>query len=230
MCRSWLTGRAVIPILLLWVTGALTACESGRSASKPTQPTDPLDIQTLLVAPFFVATERYEVGTTLTCSMCGAVFVTGPIAKGDDDVMTEILLTYLRSESAYSVIPPEAVKGVQSKIFAKSFDVPRRDLLLEMGRRLNADAVVGGTLFRFRQRVGGRYSAETPASVAFSLYLIRMADGRVVWDGNFDETQQALSENLFKISSFFKRGGTWLSAEELARNGLEEVMETFPEP
>jgi hypothetical protein len=55
-------------------------------------------------------------------------------------------------------------------------------------------------------------------------------DGRTIWDGSFDETQQPLFENLFNLSAFFKRKGKWITAEELAFSGLEKVLETLPQP
>ena len=144
--------------------------------------------------------------------------------------MTEQLLTFLRDETTFTLIPPGAGEGVRSKILSDSIGMSDRDLLLEMGQKLKADAVVSGTLFRFRQRVGTGYSVETPASVAFGIHLVRVADGHLLWGGHVDETQQPLSENLFKLLSFVKGGGRWLTAERLGRDELYKVMETFPLP
>ncbi|MDY6954621.1 MAG: nucleoid-structuring protein H-NS, partial [Thermodesulfobacteriota bacterium] len=60
------------------------------------------------------------------------------------------------------------------------------------------------------------------------IHLIRVADGRLIWVGHFDETQHSLSEDLFRWKTFLKRGGGWLTAEQLAAFGLQEVMATFP--
>ncbi len=104
------------------------------------------------------------------------------------------------------------------------------ELVLETGRQLSADAVLMGRVYRFRERLGSAYSADSPASVSFDVLLISMEDGRVLWHGRFEETQQPLSENLFTINSFFKRKARWLTAEELADDGLREVLTTFPKP
>lgn len=228
MFRSRHETRLLFPILLL--VAIVVSCASSQPAPRSGKPAGPLGVKTLLVVPFHIASERYEVGTTLQCSMCGAVFVTGPVDPGDDTYMTEQLLTYLKTRTSYKLTPPGTAEGVRSKILADSLGMSRRDLLVEMARKSGSDAVVSGTLFRFRQRVGTGYSVETPASVAFSLYLIRAADGRMLWDGHFDETQKPLSEDLFRFFSFLKGGGGWLTAEELARQGIDKVMETFPLP
>jgi hypothetical protein len=90
--------------------------------------------------------------------------------------------------------------------------------------------VVSGTLFRFRQRKGTGFSVETPASVAFSVYLVRVSDGRLLWDGHFDQTQKPLSEDFTRFFSLVKGGWGWLTAEQLAQQGMEQVMDSFPVP
>ena len=223
--------QSPIPILVILtvLNVCLMACASPGQAPTAESPRS-LNIKTLLVVPFNNATERYEVGATVRCSICGAVFVTGPVTPGYEKYMTRQLLTFLKAKTTYTLVPPGTGEGVRSKILSESVGLSDRDLLLEMGRRLKADAVVSGTIYRFRQRVGTRFSVDTPASVAFGIHLIRVADGRLVWVRHSDETQQPLSENLFKLSRFIKGGGAWLTAEELAGFGLDNVMATFPVP
>jgi len=222
-------ARIAVLLILTVVCLCVVACVS-RSQAPSAEAPQVLNIKTLLIVPFNIASERYEVGTTVRCSMCGAVFLTGPVALGADSYMTEEILTFLKAETPYTLIPAGVGEGARSKIVSESVLIPKRDLLLETGRKLEADAVVSGTIFRFRQRIGTKFSVDTPASVAFSIYLLRVADGRLIWDGHFDETQQPLSENLFKLSSFVKRGGAWLTAEELAGFGFNKVMASFPVP
>jgi len=52
----------------------------------------------------------------------------------------------------------------------------------------------------------------------------------MVWEGKFDETQRPLTENLFKIGSFFRRKASWLTAAELASVGMDEMLRKFPDP
>ena len=101
-------------------------------------------------------------------------------------------------------------------------------MVAETGLRLEADAVVVGNIYRFRERVGSDYGAERPASVAFTLAMVRVEDSSVIWSTVFDETQHSLMENLFNIGTFFKRGGKWLTAEQLARYGLQEIVDELP--
>ena len=66
--------------------------------------------------------------------------------------------------------------------------------------------------------------------MTFDLLLIRVADGRILWSGRFEETQKSLSENLFNLGTFVRRGARWISAEEMAHSGLEQMLQTFPQP
>ena len=110
----------------------------------------------------------------------------------------------------------------------RTIDTP--ELLVEMGKKLQADAVMSGMIYRFRQRIGTSFSVDTPASVALGVHLIRVADSRLIWTGIFDEMQHTLSENLLKWRTFVRRGGGWLTAQQLATFGLHETLATLPVP
>jgi len=221
-------AKSVLYVLIV-LSLSLAGCASSEPAPSTPHP-KVANVQKLLVVPFGIASEGYQVGSTARCSMCGTIFITGPSAAGDDTYMTDQLLTYLRAKTDYTLIPPGAGAGARAQILSETVDIPERDLLLQMGRKLGADAVVSGKIFRFQQRVGTSYSVETPASVAFSMYLLRVADGDMIWAGNFDETQRPLSENLLHISTWAKRGARFLTAEELAHSGLTKVLAAFPVP
>jgi hypothetical protein len=104
------------------------------------------------------------------------------------------------------------------------------ELLVKVGREFEADGVLVSFIYRFKERRGTRYAVERPASVAFSLFLIQVPEGRIVWERHFDETQRSLNEDLFAFGTFLKRGGRWITASEMATSGLSELLETFPKP
>jgi hypothetical protein len=121
--------------------------------------------------------------------------------------MTKQLVAFLKAKTSYTLIPPGAAEGMRFQIISEDVSISERLLLVETGKRLHADAVISGTIYRFRQRIGTVFSVDTPASVAFGIHLIRVADGRLIWGRHFDETQHGLSENLFKLGTFLDRGG-----------------------
>ena len=103
-----------------------------------------------------------------------------------------------------------------------------RTLAVKLGESLAANLMVAGTVWRYEERSGGPVGAFSPASVAFVVYLIDVASGKIFWKGNFNETQRSLSENVLDTWAFIKKGAKWLSADELARYGVREVFKKFP--
>ena len=58
--------------------------------------------------------------------------------------------------------------------------------------------------------------------------FIDVADGRMLWKAAFDKTQRSLSEDIRDARAFFQKGAKWLTANELARYGVNEIFKKFP--
>ena len=103
---------------------------------------------------------------------------------------------------------------------------------LEAIRRIatqqGCNVVLETTLSRYSERVGGEYGVKQPAAVTFAYKLYEVGDGRVLCHGRFDEQQQSLMENLLTLPKAKSRGLVWLTAEELARDGLQEKLKECP--
>jgi hypothetical protein len=106
-------------------------------------------------------------------------------------------------------------------------DTPRT-VAQRTGAAVGANVVMGGYIWRYRERQGGAYAAETTASVAFALYLIDVSTGKMLWKETFEETQRSLSENILQAKKFFERGGKWLTADELAQYGVKHIFQKYP--
>ena len=52
----------------------------------------------------------------------------------------------------------------------------------------------------------------------------------MIWNGHFEETQKPLSENVLDLGMFIKRKGSWVTADELAQGGLEDLLGRFLNP
>jgi hypothetical protein len=92
-----------------------------------------------------------------------------------------------------------------------------------LAKRLNADAALIGQVLVFQERVGSRLGASPPAAVGFEIKAVA-ADGQVLWVGNYYERQRPMTEDLMGFI------GRWafVTAEELARYGVDEIMKEFP--
>lgn len=208
---------------LLFTPLLLAACKAGVVVAEPLSPLD--GIEKVLILPFKDVSAVYGKENNVRCTVCGKVFLTGPIQEGSDIMLTRHFISFIKSNTDINIIYPNQIQ-MQSDDF-KGGNEARTDevnKLIESGRLLGADAVMIGHLYRFRERIGTTYSVVSPASVAFDLHLIGVSSGRVLWSGHVDETQRSLSENLFEIGSFIKRKGEWVAADDLATSGLDDLL------
>jgi len=101
----------------------------------------------------------------------------------------------------------------------------------EVAVKMIADSAKAGSIlylriYRFKERIGRGIGVSEPASVAFALFLYDGQTGKLLWHDVFDETQKPLSENLLNLSLY--KSIKWLTAEELAKNGLEKILSRSP--
>lgn len=214
----------LIPCLLLSILG----CHYRQDAGLPA-PEGVVVFDRIAVLPFEQIHPDDLNSGAVRCPLCGAIFsAEKAIGRPETVVETRFLEQLQKSKPKFSIIAGERVAGVYRLVSAASLKAPLRQVLRDVGRELGADGIVTGYLYRFRERKGEPYAAEQPASVAFEIHLHRVADGVLVWRGSFDKTQGALMEDLLQIPSFYREKGRWVTAEELAEEGLEKVLKTFP--
>lgn len=199
-----------------------------QAQTRPPVTTIPQAIQRVLVLPFEDMSALYGKEANVRSPLSGKVFVTGPVPEDGPRLMTQHLLETLKERTGFHVMVPDA--DLRAGLLSQNPEQPARRLWVESGREMGADGVMAGHLYRFREREGGKFAAKTPASVAFDLFLIRTDTGRILWSRHFDETQVSLSENLFKLETFLKRDGQWITARQMAFAALEEMLQTLRKP
>ncbi|PID77236.1 MAG: hypothetical protein CSB24_02355 [Deltaproteobacteria bacterium] len=104
----------------------------------------------------------------------------------------------------------------------------RFGLLRSLGKSFDCQAALYTTVIRFRQRDGGNYGVNSPASAAFEMKLVDTASGRLLWAGTFNETQQSVLSNLFSLKKAGERGFKWITVEELVRQGIRKKLAGCP--
>jgi TolB-like protein len=225
---------ALLPhALLAQETAAAPAAPAGRPEGAP-----PAVAQGQSVRSSSPAKERIAVmpiqlphgvsPAAVHCPICGLALPSGEIKAGADERLTEQVYGWLTANRGYDVFAPGMAEGAYQRLLRKSMTGTTVSYLQGVGKELGADAVLGGILYRYRERVGTPYSASRAASIGFDLHLVRTSDGAVIWSNRFDETQQTLTENIFNLKQFFKRGVRWLTADEFATHAVAETMKDFP--
>ena len=121
------------------------------------------------------------------------------------------------------VVPPG---DVRLALRGAGIEDPRVDPLAAAGvaeQKFGATSVMLGALKRYRDREGRGGAAAHPASVDFELQLYAAADGKPLWTGRFNHTQQSLDHRPREGLRYPGRGLRWLTAAELAQWGAQNV-------
>ena len=161
----------------------------------------------LAILPFLV--ERVQdPGKGAACPVCKRISRSGEILPSSQNTLARLLYEKMEAKGTFRTIPLESVEDILSEFEKKVFEEKPISSSLQAGKKLNADFVCIGYLFRFEERIGSSLGVTRPASVSFDLHLFRLRDEKMVWIGKFDETQRPLSENVLKIGSFIRGKAT----------------------
>lgn len=209
--------KARIAVVLAGAALVLGGCNplSGTVAARPLVPISKGEIRRIAVLPFTTAglsTERNdELGSE-------------PLPEPPGDTVTRAMQTAMREYSDWQIVDDLTVGEAFRQLYGE-VRAPTSQEALAVGRALHADAVVRGEVKVFDERIGTELAAKRPAHVIFAAELTRMSDGAAVWQAEFAEQQQSLSENLWKLPEFVRAGGTWVRAGELAQIGASQMVE-----
>jgi hypothetical protein len=98
---------------------------------------------------------------------------------------------------------------------------------LQIGRNADVDLLLVPQVLNWQERDGGEIGAARSAAVKVEFYLLDIAHSRLLKHAVFEEEQVGLTENLLTLGSFIKRGGRWVSAGELATEGMMRAIREF---
>lgn len=196
-------------------------------ASIPLQIIKAID-RLLILQPFDMAVD-YGINVNVQGPLTGKVFITGEVAPEASDFLLPHLnalfgqldlvhLVYLKKDQRSANASIDALSDSRSLRISK---------IQTVGRENGANGVLCTYIYAFQERVGRDYGVNRPAKVAMEMNLVSVDSGAVLWQAHFSETQQALNENLFQIGKFFKRGGRWITAREMAVNAVEDLITAF---
>jgi len=221
VCDKLLTSAIVVLIVLV---GSSCQLQQVPQKDKPVVPA----LDTIVLIGFRRALSPSQASGLMRSPISGAVFSAEPVSEEVADGLSDSLFEMLTKKDGQKWVPPREAAAAFSRIASSNPTLTDRDIYVRIGETLSAEGVLGGHVYRWREREGTDYAASRPASVAFDLYLMSAGDGVILWKARFDKTQISLSENLLDIQTFVKAKGRWMTAGELAEIGLTEVVDAFP--
>jgi len=98
----------------------------------------------------------------------------------------------------------------------------------EMGKREGVDLLIVPTVVDWNERQGSEAGVTTSAAVTIDMFLVDCrGSGNLLQRSFYSEKQTGLSDNLMNIGTFFKRGGKWITAEQLTQEAIEKAIQEF---
>ena len=137
--------------------------------------------------------------------------------------VTQAVLTAMGEHSEWQLVDQLTVGEALRQLYGE-VRPPTTSEAQAVGKLLHADAVLRGEVRLFEERIGSELAAKRPAHVVFAAELLRLPDGVAVWQAEYAEQQQSLSENLWNLPGFVRAGGTWVRAGELAQLGATQMV------
>jgi len=93
------------------------------------------------------------------------------------------------------------------------------------GKAVNAQGVLFGVVTNFEESSGSRYGADRLAAAGFKLWLIDPKTLELLWTASYENAEEPLSENLFRLGEKMKSGVGFRTADELMQLGFDAAAD-----
>lgn len=136
----------------------------------------------------------------------------------------EMLAQALAEAGRTNYAPPSVVRQCEAADDTKDSVATRQAAFrtwLAAGQCVPADYLLVPQLQVYRER---DMADEKPASVTMDFFLLDVKNQRILRRFRFEETQQPLMSNILEMDKFVSRGGRWITAEELANEGIVKAV------
>ena len=231
LSRTALAGRTLVGFFLL-APVVLQGCSGSKVTTKSSDELPRYNVHSMVLVPF----------TSLATAQVrdhGDPFMSTPQSVRGSDISVSVPSNVEPLPRQTVVVPAYAAEKITQLFWSRlqrrpNLQVTKGDALAKLSssdtagrsvpKQLNADASLVGQVLVYQERVGSRLGASPPASVGFEVKVVA-ADGQVLWVGNYYERQRPMTEDLM---GFIQRWGAFVTAEELAQYGVDELMKRFP--
>ena len=184
---------------------------------------------TACAVPSSVVSQRSAAGPGIEVRKVAlAPFARGTLRAADVeqdgvDLIRSRVFEALAEFTDWELVPPEEIDRWLEREQISTDGSGASEIGPEAARAFAADAVLYGSVRRYRSRLGGPRGSRRPASVWFELEL-KLPDGTRLWRGTYREEQAAVSDNLLALPRAASRGFQWVDASRLALEGARELI------
>ena len=219
-------SRLTAGVALLAALCMLAACQAQKQTASERLARQWMP-ERVAVLPFQVVEASGE-DRSVRSPLTGSAFMAGPVTEGASVALDQSLDNALPRLVNFSVIGYSQAGAVFERLRREKISLGMMQAAMETGKKLNADGVLLGFVYRFSQRVGGPFAADRPASATFDLAMVRVSDGAVLWKNSFEETQQSLADNVLSAGQYMDRGLRWFTVQEWGDIGINQMLQRFP--
>ena len=222
--------REILILYLLIFFGLILNLGCGKQQAASVKTPRVLSIKKVVAVGFLSAMTEKDKPGSFHNPLSGSMVTAEPISPDVVRAASDTLFERIVSEKNFELVSRGQAMGAYSSIIRsdKNVGMPQIQVVQEVGRQFNADAVLIGYIYRWSEREGTDYGIKRAASVSFDLHLIRSFNGAIMWKYKFDKTQQSLTENLFDLGTFTESGGKWLTVDKLAAIGFNKMLKDMP--
>lgn len=204
-----------LAVLLLSVS-MLSGCGKSQPQYIPPRP-----VGKLAIAGFSNPTHSWQL-------LAGYIPVEGakPLKHEVLSKLDATLQSTLNEHGVVGYTPASITRQCQQIVVFEDVGVPRMSAFkywLGVGKCMTVDYLLVPQVIEWEERKGGEMGVEAPASVVLDFFLINVQE-ESLQRAHFEESQESLTENIFKAGKFFERGGKWVSAHQLAAEGIEQKL------
>lgn len=233
-----LRGSLVLIMLGLLLDG----CSGAKVTTKASSQLEKYNVQRIAVLPFDTLTTPQAVDATGTSFQVprGAqgsnislgtppshelqIRSTAAVPSFVADKVAHLVSKHLQRKAGLVLLSPDESSRALREAEGEAAGGTREVVASKVATRLSVDATLVGRVLVYQERVGSRMGANPPAAVGFEVKLVA-PDGLLLWEGNYYEKQRPMSEDMM---GFFAHGFGFVTADELAIYGAEQLAKKFP--
>ncbi len=142
----------------------------------------------------------------------------------DDSLLDQVKA---QADKARTIVPIPSAKGVNP---SQPRSAERNTALthwVAVGKKANVELIIVPQILNWHERQGSNAGVVSSAEVDVQFYLIDTVNATLVSRSVYREKQQSLAGNLLDAKTFFKRGGKWVTAQQLADEGIAKMIQEF---
>ena len=180
------------------------------------------------VTPFFRSALGVDIEGPLKSPLGDLVLNPEDLAPGAEGILTGYVHQELEKRYGERAVPLAKTREMYGAMSEDNKEDTPLSVTKRLGEALEANLMVLGTVRKYRRRTADTGEGYRGVAVAFTVYIVDVATGKVLWQDRFAETQSSFTDDILGRRKGVKKGMKWLTADEMARQGIKRIFDRCP--